>query len=123
MIEVTTLPFVAVGQVATLERGVAQSFGTCWRIGNQTAVTAAHVVETWGPTTVAVLIVFPDEPNCTVLEVLIDRRYVAKQPFDPWDLALLRLPPRGREHLKWDSAGSSITEFVGFPFGDDSMMV
>jgi V8-like Glu-specific endopeptidase len=121
--QVAVLPFIAVGHVTTLERGVAHAFGTCWRIGNQTAVTAAHVVEKWGPATVAVLIDFSDEPNCTVLEVLIDQRYEAKQPFDPWDLALLRLPSRRREHLKWDSAGSIATKVVGFPFGDKSMMV
>jgi V8-like Glu-specific endopeptidase len=118
-------PYAAIGHVRVLRGGIEVQHGTCWLAHDNTAVTAAHIVERWGESGVSVEITFVGvEEEVPVVDVMIPEQYgQAAGPFDPWDMALLRLHPRSRLSLARKAGSGAAVRIIGFPFTGQKTMV
>jgi V8-like Glu-specific endopeptidase len=122
--QLSRLPYGAIGRVRVLRNGHEIERGTCWLAGGNTAITAAHVVDSWGKPTVRVLVDLTGESDSAVSEVFIPVSYgESSLPYDPWDIAVLRLQPRARLRLARGTLEASAACVVGFPFTHPAMMV
>ena len=110
------LPYVGIGRVRVLRNGAEEELGTCWLAGENTAITAAHVVVRTGRV-IAIRVDFPGAPDTPVLDVITPPEFGrATAPYDPWDLAILRLERGHRAFLSFHGSPAGNVRLVGFPF-------
>ena len=78
-------PYSAVGRVRVLRGSEEVSRGTCWLAGNNTAVTAAHVIEQWGRPGVKIELTFPGQGQLLqAVDALVPESYgQSTGPYDP----------------------------------------
>jgi V8-like Glu-specific endopeptidase len=116
------LPYAAIGIVRVLQDGEVAAFGTCWRIASDTAITAAHVVRAAQGPGVSFRIDFPDERMAEVTRVVVPDDYRGREPFDEWDVALLRLRTGTRPFLVLGAQVPADVQLVGFPASSHAMV-
>jgi V8-like Glu-specific endopeptidase len=122
--QLSRLPYSAIGRVRVLRDGFEIERGTCWLAGDNTAITAAHVVDSWGKPTVRVLVDLTGESDSAVSDIFIPISYgESSLPYDPWDVALLHLQSRARPRLARRTLKGSTAHVVGFPFTHPATMV
>jgi lysozyme family protein/V8-like Glu-specific endopeptidase len=118
-------PYAAVGRVRVLRGSEEVTRGTCWLAGNNTAVTAAHVIEQWGKPRVKIEVTLPGQGQLLqAVDALIPENYgQSTGPYDPWDVGLIRLKPGTRSQLGRVASAGATAQVLGFPFGGQATMV
>ena len=119
------LPFCTVGRIRIFRGSVEEGHGTAWLAGSNTVVTAAHVAVFFGRPRIRLELLLPGlQTTEPVLEAKLPPAF-AGTPFDPWDLAVLRLSPGSRVPLA-RAAGTAVpreVRLVGFPDAAIGMVV
>jgi len=119
------LPFAAIGLVRVVRNGTELERGTCWLASPNAAVTAAHVVARWREPGVTVHVDFPDpKETVKVSEISIPMGYGnATGAYDPFDMALLRLPSGQRPNLDRQPVDVSTVRVIGYPFTEGATLM